>query len=56
MAKHAQNDPQTVENLTGYFQFLSNIDLEKDASQRYQYTGALRLLKKVLSFLINLHK
>ncbi|CAF4814454.1 unnamed protein product [Rotaria sp. Silwood1] len=56
MAKHAQDDPQTVEHLKGYFQLLSNIDLEKDASQWYQYTGALSLLKKVLNFLINLHK
>ncbi|CAF2878072.1 unnamed protein product [Rotaria sp. Silwood2] len=56
MAKHAQGDPQTIEHLRGYFQFLSNIDLEKDASQWYQYTAALGLLKKVLKLLINLHK
>ena len=33
MAQHAKADRKTVEHLKGFFQFLYNIDLEKDASQ-----------------------
>ncbi len=51
-----QDDSQTVEHFKGYFKFLSNIDLEKDASESSQYTGPLSVLKRVLKFLIKLHK
>jgi len=51
-----QDDSQTVEHFKGYFKFLPNIDLEKDASESSQYKGALSVLKRVLKFLIDLHK
>jgi hypothetical protein len=55
-ADHAQDDSQTVKHLKGFFQFLYNIDLEKDASELSQYKGALSVLKNILNLFINLHK